>query len=54
MEANTVVLTIDKYTELVERAVRAECEASIQRDRRWEAEARASALEKKLGGESDG
>jgi hypothetical protein len=57
-ETKFVVLSLEAYGALIERAVRAECAASENRQEKWRLDARVKVLENELkelrGGTSDG
>ena len=57
-ESKFVVLSLEAYGALIERAVRAECAASENRQEKWRLDVRVKCLENELnelrGGTSDG
>lgn len=57
-ESKFVVLSLEAYGALIERAVRAECAASENRQDKWRLEARVKCLENELselrGGTANG
>lgn len=56
-ETKVVVLSIESFGALIERAVRAECAASENRQEKWRLDARVKVLENELkelrGGEKE-
>ena len=56
-ESKFVVLSLETYAALIERAVRAECAASENRQEKWRLDARVKVLENELneirGGEKE-
>lgn len=57
-ETKVVILSLEAYGALIERAVRAECAAAENRQEKWRLDARVKVLENELtelrGGTSDG